>query len=218
MLDAPKGEWGSILSQRKEEKVDPSKDLGEFAAKSDAQKKERDGEERKRWGKQREQGIAFTEPVKTEAGMPPISKGKFARGEETVRQQGGVDCDWRITPAEGGWTVADGKVYYLNDSTEATVLSTTVLGEGVGSIYLHVTRDPASRAVTAQVVEFSAGVPFTGESDQYFELGRVGGTPSIIQTQFTPIRVYEDLFVINGEFRLGNIAMLADNLYALPAP
>ena len=175
-------------------------------------------------------GIRITDPATVEAKMPPILKGKFPQNEDQGGRNGtgtgaGVDHDWKITSAAvdeatlNRWTVATGKVYYLNDATEALVLSTSIEG-GTGSIYLHIVRNPVTRLVTAQTVEFLAAVPFTGESDQYIELGAISvieDLPSLIQKQFTPIRVYEDLFVINGEFKLGNIAMLADNLYAPPA-
>jgi hypothetical protein len=220
LLDAPKLGWGeSMMSRRREEKVNPVKELGEFAAKSDAQKKQRDTEDRKRWGKQREQGLTFTDPVKNEAGMPPIIKGKFPRNEKEDANIGGIEHEWKIT-ASGtadapAWTTGEGTMFYLNDGTEATVASTSVEG-AAGGIYVHVVRNPATRLVTAQTVEFYAEPPLTTETDQFFRLGRVGGTPAIIQDQFTPIRVYEDLFVVNGEFKLGSIAMLADNLYTPP--
>lgn len=220
-MDAPKLGWGeSMMSQRQKdklaEKIDPVGDLGKFAADRDKRSKEDDKEMRRRdiSGK----AINFTDPVKNEAGMPPVPKGKFPRQEAQQAAGDGVDHDWKIAVgADANTWTAGGTIYYLNDATESTVDSTTVTG-AVGSIYLHVKRDPASRARTNETVEFHEVAPLTGEADQYFLLGRVGGTPNIIQDQFTPIRVYEDLFVINGEFRLGSIAMLADNLYALPAP
>ena len=220
LMDAPTLGWGErMLSKKDIEKIDYVGDLGKHASDSDKQLKQRNADESAAHRKQREQGLTFTEPVKNEAGMAPIPKGKFPRQEGPEIDKFSLSYDWRITPAgtaeTPAWTVGEGRMYYLNDATEATVASTSVAGE-VGSIYMHVTRDPASRAVTAQVVEFYVETPLTGETDQYFELAAVGGDPAIIQKQFTPIRVYEDLFVVNGEFKLGNIAMLSDTLYAPP--
>jgi hypothetical protein len=218
-MDASDVKWERMMAKRNEPKVDPAKDLGEFTAKSDAQGKEANVAMRKKGidGKI----IVFTDPVKSEAGMPPILKGQIPKHRDEANADSEViDYDWKIVASgdarNPAWTVGEGKVYYLNDATEATVLSTSVEGEA-GGIYLHITRNPASRAVTAQTVELYVETPFTGESDQYFLLGNVGGSPVIIQRQFTPIRVYEDLFIINGEFKLGSIAMLADNLYTPPA-
>lgn len=199
------------------DRIDPISELGEFAAKSDAQAKEFDAGERRRWGKMREEGIRFTEPVKLEAGMPPVFKGKPTDEGGRQELEAPLLFDWKITPADGGWTVADGVVYYLNDGTSTTVLSTTVAGE-TGIIYLHLTRDPSSRAVTAAVVEFQAAAVASTQTDQYIELGTVSTETGVRQTQFTPVRVFEDLFVVNGEFRYGSIAMFGDNVYELPAP
>jgi len=221
LLDAPKLGWGErMMSQRKEEKIDPIGDLGKFAADTDAKGKELNAKERNGWRAIMEKGIKFTDPVKVEAGMPPILKGKFPRNENPADAADAADSsahDWKIILGgeENTWTIAQGNVFYLNDSTTATVESTSVVGE-VGSIYLHIERNPATRVVTAQTVGFYVETPLTTETDQFIELGAVGGTPAIIQKQFTPVRVFEDLFVINGEFRLGSIAMLADNLYTLP--
>jgi len=218
LLDAPKLGWGErMLSQRKEEKVDPIGDLGKFAADTDAKGKELNAKERNGWRAVMEKGIKFTDPVKVEAGMPPILKGKFPNEDQANAVGSSADHDWKITSGEeeNTWTVAQGNVFYLNDSTTATVASTSVEGE-TGGIYLHIERNPATRLATAQTVEFYVETPLTTETDQFIELGAVGGTPAIIQKQFTPVRVFEDLFVINGEFKLGSIAMLADNLYTPP--
>lgn len=218
LLDAPKMGWGeNMMSKKDREKIDPISDLGKFAAQKDAKSKDREALDRQTHLKQREEGLKFTAPVKSEAGMPPVLKGKFPRVEATEETSNGVDCDWRVTSVEGGWTVGDGNFHDLNANTSELILSTTVVGEA-GLIYFHIERDPASRAITSKGIEFYVEVPISSESDQYIEIAAVGGTPSIIQKQFTPIRVYEDLFVINGEFRFGSIAMLADTLYELPAP
>ncbi len=220
LLDSPTREWGSIMSQRPKDKVDPIGELNKFASEASKRNDQKNAEEKKAWGKQREEGLKFSDPVKSEAGMPPILKGKFPRVEDPAKSgETGVDHDWKIiasgTAEAPTWTVAQGLVYYLNDSTVATVGNTTVEGEQ-GGVYLHIVRDASSRAATAQTVEFYADAPATTETDQYFLLGNVGGTPSISQKQFTPVRVFEDLFVVNGEFKLGSIAMLADNLYTPP--
>lgn len=219
-LDAPRGAWGSILSQRNEPRLNPSEDLGKFAKESDAQGKAADVAMRKKGmdGKL----IVFTEPVKNEAGMmSPISKGKFPRQEEPATGGSSVDHDWKVTISaaaednEPAWEVAAGNVHYINESVSAVIPVTSVLGE-TGTIYLHLTRDPASRSVTLAEVEFYVEAPIATETDQFIELAYVGGAPSIVQKQFTPIRVYEDLFVINGAFKLGGLAFFGDNLYDPP--
>lgn len=214
-LDAPRGDWGSILSQRKIEKIDPVKDIGDFAAKSDAAVKEANLQERKTWGKQREEGLKFTDPVKNEAPplLPADRKGKLNKNieaEEFVSVH-----DWKITSTENGWKVAGGFVYYVNENISEIINETTVLGEK-GVIYLHITRDPSSRVVTATTVELLEDYTQSTEHDQYFELGTVGGAPLIIQKHYTPIRVFEDLVAVNGELKLVNLAIFGDNFYSLP--
>lgn len=216
-LDAPRGAWGSILSQRNDEKVDPVADLGKFTAKSDTQVKEKNTKEANGWRAIMENGVKFTDPVKNEAGMPPIAKGKFPRQEEPVVGGADIEHEWKIEASaeDETWGVGGGTLILNGQGNNVTVLAGEVTGAS-GVVYLQITRNPSTRVASAPKFGLAETLPTSTETTQYFRLGVVGGTPNIQQKQFQPISVLEDLFVINGAFMLGNLALFGDNLYTPP--
>ena len=224
--DLPRGYSMMNAQDRKKlmEQLNPAQDLRDFTTKSQDQSRADSLKRKSVADLLKESAILITGPVENNARPPqlPQPRGINRFPNDSVDGSGRFIHEWKIVSGqvdqqtEFMWNVSGGKIYYLNDATEATVPDTQVEGE-TGTIYLHVERNPSSRAVTGQTIEFHQETPLTGESDQYFELGRVGGTPRIFQKRFSPIHVFEDLFVINGEFKLGNISMLADSLYGPPA-
>ena len=194
--------------------VNPTKDLDDFTKMAESRRQEsNDAVEKAKFANNK--WIDFSQPIKTESTLSQsLPKGKLPKTFAGTTGAADIEHDWKIfagTEADT-WIVGEGDVYFVEQGGKITVPATTLSGTS-GKIYLKVSRDASSRAGSAPVPELAAEVPASTESSQYFELGEV---PSLNQKQFTPIRVYEDLFVVNGEFMLGNLAIFGDNFYPLP--
>ena len=121
------------------------------------------------------------------------------------------------TVAVAGGTVRTNGGSVVVDTDPALALS------GTNEVFLKITRDSASRAITAAVIQQDTTVPTSTETDQYVPLAKVtlsdtGIATNILQRQFGEISVWEDLALENGEFVLVPLAISGRNTYAVPTP
>lgn len=197
--------------------VNPIDDLKRFAQASERMRQgANEAVEKARFANSK--WIDISEPTKTEARLAQGNpKGQLPLKNIRIPDSEILYFDFKVTPAgTDEWTVAEGDLLFMGQGTNVTVAESTVSG-AEGKIYLRVTRDPSSRAASSPTYGIEATVPASTQEFQYFEIAAVGGDPLVNQKQFTPIRIYEDLIVVNGEFKYGNLAILGDNLYDLPA-
>jgi len=93
-----------------------------------------------------------------------------------------------------------------------------------GYAILTVTRDTASRVVAAApIISYVSGEPAESDySTQIIPLAKVtfagGAITNILPLKFEELHVFEDLAVVNGEFRLADILIASRNIYELPPP
>ena len=81
-------------------------------------------------------------------------------------------------------------------------------------VCLKITRDETSREVTAAEIGVYAAGSFTSDKAyQYIPLAGVGA--EIAQLKFEDIYIFEDLVVINGEFKYVSLVMFGPNFYAI---
>ena len=152
--------------------------------------------------------------------------------EENSVASEGVIHPWKVTSsAAQTWHCRGGEVYGQGDSSPIPVPEKSIAGKTEGSIYLKITRDTASRALTAAAIEFidgpiPAAVPPSTQQYQYRAIADVkyiaptsGAVESsfIEQKQFEEIRIYEELVVENGEFKLQGYEVSHRNNYQPPA-
>lgn len=129
----------------------------------------------------------------------------------------GVFHPWKVTPGEldETWDVVGDKVW--GQGLTITVADTTLTGDP-GWILLKVVRDSESREMTSASLQFSATVPESDYTDQYRVIAYINtdADEHIMQYQFEEIRIFEDLTVVNGEFRLAALEMSHRNYYEPP--
>ena len=125
-----------------------------------------------------------------------------------------------ITPGTYEWEVLGNNVF-SQGMTAIIDFDEVVTGAGVGYIVLRITRDEASREMTAADLIFEASPTISTESLQYRPIAKVDpdgviGVDQVIQMQFEEIRIWELMIVENGEFSLMGAEMSHRNTYAPP--
>lgn len=135
-----------------------------------------------------------------------------------IKNRKPVSHPWRVTcnnsdPAS--WDVVGDTVYGQGDPI--VVADANVVGD-VGYVVLKITRDEDNREMTAAEVEFAESITDSDYTYQYRVLAKVDkeGPPKVLQYQFEEIRIFEDMAVVNGEFRLVGLEMSHRNYYELP--
>jgi hypothetical protein len=139
-----------------------------------------------------------------------------------------VNHPWRVirdgeTVVEGSpevvavYKLTGGKVYGQGATKE--VLDQPIIGKKEGGfIYLEITRDPESRALSTVLPKHGTTIPVDTHSTQHRPLAQVfgvgGGAP--LQLQFEEVRVWEMLLVENGEFSMHTFDMNNRNSYTPP--
>jgi hypothetical protein len=114
------------------------------------------------------------------------------------------------------------------DFNQADVFSVGLEVEASGYVILTVIRDTDSREVVeVPAISYVEGdVP---ESDYYSQIiplakvtfegeGEEAAITNILQLKFEELHVFEDLAVVNGEFRLVDLLMASRNIYDPPPP
>lgn len=145
-----------------------------------------------------------------------------------VEDLGGIESEegtairhpWKV--AKGGqrddadapeWTVTGGDVY--SQGGVITVVDGAV-NLKKGWIYLKITRNTSSRAVTAVEIAFTTTtIPESDYSDQYIAIAYVDEDVSDLPLQllFQELKVWEEMTVVNGEFKLIAKYMAHRNTY-----
>ena len=118
------------------------------------------------------------------------------------------------------WTQAEGgsiDTLFFSDAETGGPGLTNVVGD-VGYILLKIIRDHESREATEVSLEFANEVPESDYYNQYRVIAYVDSEADepILQKQFEEIRIFEDMAVVNGEFRLVGLEMSHRNYYELP--
>lgn len=122
-----------------------------------------------------------------------------------------VDVKGGSFSTQGGFNTGTGAGFVVADVTELTA--------GVGFILLHIVRDSSTREASLPAIEFNAESLVSTYSDQYVELAvitEVDKEKVILPLEFGPINVLEDMFVVNGEFKLASLIISGMNYYDLP--
>lgn len=214
--------WGQIMTQPIREKVDPENDLKDFVKRAESGRQEAVNATEK--NKQNKPPLLdLSIPVKNEAilGGSGDKKKKLKNGTTDEPEGPTVNHQWQISsePVEGNatpkWKAAKGDIYPNGQGIKIVVPETIVEG-ALGTIYLKIPRDATTRVISAPEMLIAAVMPDDTNTHQHISLGEVGGDPEIIQHQFKPIRLLEMLIVANGTFKLGNFAMMGNNLYDTP--
>jgi hypothetical protein len=129
-----------------------------------------------------------------------------------------ISHPWKITrTAENTWLVKGGNIWGHNGE-ELIIVDDTIITTPAGLIYLGWERDNSTRQITSAVVFDFDGVEPDYPESQSFPLGYVeeDADPKIIQYQFQEVKIFEQLIITNGEFKLGNFQMIGYMNYNLP--
>ena len=138
---------------------------------------------------------------------------------------------WQVTTATPTAVSVTGGVFRSQgDFNQADVFSVGLEVEASGYVILTVIRDTDSREVVeVPAISYVEGdVP---ESDYYNQIiplakvtfegegeGEEAAITNILQLKFEELHVFEDLAVVNGEFRLVDLLMASRNIYEPPPP
>ena len=138
---------------------------------------------------------------------------------------------WQVTTATATPTavsVTGGVFRSQGDFNQADVSSVELEVEASGYVILTVIRDTDSREVVeVPAISYVEGdVPESDYYNQFIPLAKVtfegeGGEAAItniLQLKFEGLHVFEDLAVVNGEFRLVDLLMASRNIYDPPPP
>jgi len=210
----------SILSQRYNGEVptlDPPADLREFAKESESLRQNASREVEKTIRERKDFiTIAPSVEVKSEQ-IGDKKRGAIPTQAQPQILGSSSNSEWKITSGgEGVWNIGEGNIYTHGQGADMQVAAGSVSGES-GVIYIQITRDPSTRAASEPLHGIAPTLPTSTQTTQYFRLGVVGGTPAILQKRFQPISLLENLFVMNGAFKMGNISMIDEALYDPPA-
>jgi hypothetical protein len=133
---------------------------------------------------------------------------------------------WKVTAATNqGVNVTGGVFRSQGDFDQADVPDVVELEVGAsGYVILTVVRDIDSREVV-EIPEISyveGDLPESDYNNQIIPLAKVtfedGVITNILQLKFEELHVFEDLVVVNGEFRFAELLMAGRKIYELPPP
>jgi len=152
-------------------------------------------------------------------GSEPVHEWQVTRNPEPD-EFGNPQWDMR-----GGYVYTQGGPLAVNDATFS-------IDEGI--IYLTIERDADTREMLSVSADEAAVVPDSDYTYQYRPIARIEkalvnaipGDPesalvtehTLVQLQFEEIRIWEDLIVENGSFKLEGLEMSHRNNYDPPAP
>lgn len=147
-------------------------------------------------------------------------------GEESG---GALQHQWRVTAnpvAEGEsptLSVVGGTINTQETFEDFFVADEPGLVAASGEVTLKITRDDLTRNITDAVIELypTGSFPTSDYYEQYVTLAVVtmnedGKVGSILQTKFEDIAIFEDLAVVDGEFRFVPLAMHGRTHYSPP--
>lgn len=139
---------------------------------------------------------------------------------------GGAIHPWRVTRASVDSVDVLGGIVSTQEDFNSTVVSEQE-GLAVGSsgyVILTIERDSDTRAMTGTpTIAFTSGsLTASTESEQIIALAEVvvdgSSISDIIQLKFENLHIFEDLAVVNGEFKLVDLLFASRNIYDLPEP
>ena len=110
--------------------------------------------------------------------------------------------------------IAAGTVYH---ETGSIVISAQTGITPLDVFLIKITRNAGTRVVSAAAADpYSLGFDAAStQTNQYLRIGSYSAS-TITQHWFHDVSVFEDLAVINGEFKLVPLAMIGANFYAIP--
>jgi len=130
---------------------------------------------------------------------------------------------WQATTATATTLNVIGGVFRSQgDFNQTDVLGVVLVVGASGYVILTVIRDEGSREVVGvPVISYVEGDPPASDYyNQIIPLAKVtfeeGAITNILQLKFEELHVFEDLAVVNGEFRLVDLLMAGSNIYELP--
>lgn len=151
------------------------------------------------------------------------------RFDKTDDSIGGELHPWKVTldtveeGAAATISVAGGTVNTQETFEDFFVEAIEGMTAESGEVTLKISRDSATRALTDAVIELypTGSFPVSDYNDQYVALavitmGDDGKVASILQTKFEDLGIFEDMAVVNGEFRLVPLAMHGRTYYEPP--
>lgn len=161
---------------------------------------------------------------------PPVApKPEGVIGDTLLLSAGSGDGQahqWKVTAATNqGVNVTGGVFRSQGDFDQADVPDVVELEVGAsGYVILTVIRDIDSREVV-EIPEISyveGDLPESDYNNQIIPLAKVtfedGVITNILQLKFEELHVFEDLVVVNGEFRFAELLMAGRKIYELPPP
>ena len=148
---------------------------------------------------------------------------KTANGTRTVSLSGSASSErhpWQaITNPSGTWGIYGDSVYTQGSEQGSEIVAAGLNGrtDTMSWAILKITRNESSREIeTAEIIVESSNLTST-QLIQYRPLAYIGETTSdIIQYQLEEIRIYEELIVENGAFKLQGYEVSHRNNYDLP--
>jgi len=132
---------------------------------------------------------------------------------------GGSYHPWKVTAQNSGelasWDVAGGTVY--TQGNQFPVADDNFVGE-YGHIVLKIDRNLNDREITSASLSFEPTIPTSSYDSQYRLIATVNSSADrkITQYQFEEMRIYEELIVENGEFKLQGYEVSHQNNYEPP--
>jgi hypothetical protein len=113
---------------------------------------------------------------------------------------------------EREWLVTGGSVFSQGGET---VVDDTAVNISLGYVFLKLSRNLTTRVVTDAVIETGPTVPTSDYAHEYRPLAYVDDTSANppLQLQFQEVRVYELMYVANGEFKLLDFDTSSRNSY-----
>ena len=149
-----------------------------------------------------------------------------AEDSETINHQWKVTAsDEAVEEGEIKVDVASGRLFSQGKFNTGVAGDGLVVAELVGeivstgSIVLAIVRDESTREVTSAFIEFVEVRAASTATTQYValaELAVVEGVLYINQLRFDEIEIFEDLAVVQGEFKYVSLVIAGGNYYDLP--
>jgi len=139
-------------------------------------------------------------------------------------KSGGEGHQWKVTKADKTKLNVKGG----NVSTQGQYNPPYVVGEvkkleapSNGYVILKIDRDSKSREITLGKISYQTGeVGASDYSSQIIPLAQVifekESISKIIPLKFEEIHIFEELVVVNGQFRFADLMMAGRNIYELP--
>ena len=137
-----------------------------------------------------------------------------------VGSGGDIYHPWKVTRSVTAdpvsWDIVLDNVY-SNGAIATAAINANVVGDN-GYILLKIERDTSTRLITTASIIFDSAVLTSDYYTQYRVIAFVYSESEnpIIQYQFEEIRIYEELVVENGAFRLQGYEISHRNNYELP--